>query len=97
MPTDFEIGSEGQTSPPSASDWSQQTEEFEPRLEPEYCELLPWADPYIASLVHELHVATGATLPRPWPVGGGSRLGPGSTTHSRDQRWPERFRPDGNR
>jgi len=97
MPTGSEIGCEDQDSTPPAGDWSQQSGRFESRLEPAYCDLLPWADPYIASLVRDLHRATGATLPSSWPRGAAPQLDPGPAAGSRDQRWPERFRADGSK
>ena len=93
MATGFEIGCDPQVTPTPAGDWSQQRGRFESRLEPVYCDLLPWADPYIASLVRDLQLATGAMLPHGWPRGTAPESG--SPSRSRDQRWPERFRPDG--
>jgi hypothetical protein len=92
MATGYEIGSEDQVTPATASDWSQRGR-FEARLETVYCDLLPWADPYIASLVRDLQVATGAMLPHGWPRGTAPELGSSAATR-RDQRWPERYRPD---
>ena len=97
MPARRDIGFEDQSSAPSAGDWAQRHGRFESRLEPVYCDLLPWADPYIASLVRDLQMTTGAMLPHGWPHGTAPEMGPGSSPRSRDQRWPERYRPDDNR
>jgi hypothetical protein len=93
MATGMEIGRDDQVAPTPAGDWSQRGR-FESRLEPVYCDLLPWADPYIASLIRDLQTATGAMLPHGWPRGTAPEMKPDSPARSRDQRWPERYRPD---
>jgi hypothetical protein len=87
MPSRFETGSD-QPFPAPAGYLS----EHEPTgMESGYHELLPWADPYIVSLVRGLQAASGATLAHAWPSGsaawaGASRLEPGS-----GDRWSNRF------
>jgi hypothetical protein len=93
MTTGLEIGRDDQVTPTPAADWSQPRSRFGPRLEAVYCDLLPWADPYIASLIRDLQMATGAMLPHGWPRGTAPEINPGSPARSRDQRWPERYRP----
>ncbi|HEX4142121.1 MAG TPA: hypothetical protein VHY91_01115 [Pirellulales bacterium] len=94
MATGLDTSSDSQATPVPAGDWSQMGGRFESRLEPVYCDLLPWADPYIASLVRDLQVATGAMLPHGWPRGTASEIGSDSARRSRDRRWPERYRTD---
>jgi len=96
MATGLEIGREDQVPPVPAGDWTQRGR-FESHLEPVYCDLLPWADPYIASLVHDLQVASGAMLPHGWPRGTAPAMGSSVPPRSRDQRWPERYRPEGDK
>ena len=97
MPAGFERGFEIESSDESAGPRFEQRGRFESRLEPAHCDLLPWADPYIASLVEALHAATEAALPQGWPRGAALERGSAPASRSRDQRWPDRFRPEGKR
>jgi hypothetical protein len=64
--------------------------------DPQYCDLLPWADPYIVSLVRGLQAATGASLADPWPAvsdapGGSTRPQADPRAAGRPAQWPKRF------
>ena len=61
----------------------------------EYNDLLPWADPYIVSLVRGLQAATGAALAEPWPrmtdpAAGSARLAAGRDVRSGGSKSPGR-------
>ncbi|HEY1785744.1 MAG TPA: hypothetical protein VGG30_09360 [Pirellulales bacterium] len=91
MATGLENGREDQVAPAPEADWSQRGR-FESRFEQVYCDLLPWADPYIASLVRDLQAASGAMLPHGWPRGTAPEMNPASPPRTRDQRWSDRYR-----
>jgi hypothetical protein len=92
MATGLGLGCDPEVTPTPGADSPEPRGRFESQAGPVYCDLLPWADPYIASLVRDLQMATGAMLPHGWPRCTAPDLG--SARRNRDQRWSERYRSD---
>ncbi|HTU25339.1 MAG TPA: hypothetical protein VMF30_08080 [Pirellulales bacterium] len=91
MPADFSTGSQEAFAPQPSALGPEARERFESRLEPVYCDLLPWADPYIAALVRDLQAATGGMLPQAWPRSSAPENNAPPRHHDR---WRDQFRRD---